>query len=180
MNIPNLLTVIRIILIPIYLYVFYNGGENRILYSGLIFVLAGVTDALDGRIARKYNMTSKVGAALDPLADKLMTFAVLISFTTEGLIPLWVLMTIGIKEVLMILGALVLYLFKEKRVLPANKFGKSATISFYVTITAIVLRIPSPTFIKILIFTTVSLNVIAFLNYLKIFLSKNNDEKYIR
>lgn len=178
MNIPNILTVIRIILVPVYLFVFYN-SEN-ILYAGLVFALAGLTDALDGRIARKYNMTSKVGAALDPLADKLMTFAVLISFTSINLIPLWVVLILCIKEVLMILGGLVLYFFKEKRVLPSNKFGKSATISFYVTISAIVLRIPFPGFIKLLILITVSLNIIAFINYLKIFVSNNSDEEFIR
>jgi len=177
-NIPNILTIIRIVLVPVYLYVFYN-AEN-ILYAGLVFALAGLTDALDGRIARKYNMTSKIGAALDPLADKLMTFAVLISFTSIDLIPLWVVLIIGIKEVLMILGGVVLYLFKEKRVLPSNKFGKSATISFYTTISAIVLRIPFPGLIKLLIFITVSLNIIAFLNYLRIFLSNNSDGEFIR
>ena len=54
--------------------------------------MAGVSDVLDGYIARKYDLTTKIGAALDPLADKLMTFAVLISFTTAQLIPTWVLL----------------------------------------------------------------------------------------
>lgn len=178
MNIPNILTIIRIILIPVYLYVFYN--TKNIFYAGLIFALAGLTDALDGRIARKYNMTSKVGVALDPLADKLMTFAVLISFTSIDLIPHWVVLILGIKEILMILGGLILYFFKEKRVLPSNKFGKSATVSFYVTISAIVLKVPSPELIKLLIILTVSLNIIAFLNYLRIFLFNNSDEEFIR
>lgn len=160
------------------MYVFYN--TKNIFYAGLIFALAGLTDALDGRIARKYNMTSKVGAALDPLADKLMTFAVLISFTSIDLIPHWVVFILGIKEILMILGGLILYFFKEKRVLPSNKFGKSATVSFYVTISAIVLKVPSPELIKLLIIVTVSLNIIAFLNYLRIFLFNNSDEEFIR
>ena len=125
-------------------------------------------------------MTSKLGAALDPLADKLMTFAVLISFTSIDLIPLWVVMILGIKEVLMILGGIILYLFKEKRVLPSNKFGKAATVSFYITISAIVLMIPFPNLIKLLIIITVSLNIIAFLNYFRIFLFSNGDEEFIR
>lgn len=176
MNIPNLLTIIRIFLVPVYLYIFYNGGENRILYSGLVFLLAGITDVLDGKIARKYNMTSKLGAALDPLADKLMTFAVLISYTTEAIIPLWVLLIIGGKEVLMIVGAIILYLFNEKRVLPSNKFGKAATVFLYITIGAIVIQIPWPSLINALVLITVALNIIAFLNYFKIFVSRDNGD----
>jgi len=178
LNIPNILTIIRIILVPVYLHVFYN--LENILFAGLVFALAGITDALDGRIARKYNMTSKLGAALDPLADKLMTFAVLISFTSIELIPLWAVLILGIKEVLMILGAVILYLFKEKRVLPSNKFGKSATVFFYITISTIVLKVPFSGLVKLLILITVCLNIVAFLNYLKIFLSKDSDEEFIK
>lgn len=180
MNIPNILTIIRIILVLVYLFVFYTLGENRILYAGTIYILAGLTDVLDGYIARKYNMISKLGAALDPLADKLMTFAVLISFTSANLIPSWVLLILGIKEILMILGGFILYLFKEKRVLPSNKYGKIATVSFYAAILSIVFKIPSITLTKLLIFTTVALNLLAFINYLKIFLSRDKDNQYMR
>ena len=180
MTIPNILTIIRIILVPLYLFVFYTVGENRILYAGTIYILAGLTDVLDGRIARKYGMVSKTGAALDPLADKLMTFAILISFTSAKLIPSWVLLVIGIKEVLMILGGFILYLFKEKRVLPSNKFGKIATVTFYAAILSIVFKVPSPTFINLLIITTVALNILAFINYFKIFLSKDRDSNYMK
>lgn len=180
MNIPNILTIIRIILVPLYLFVFYTVEENRIIYAGTIYIIAGLTDVLDGRIARKYGMVSKLGAALDPLADKLMTFAVLISFTSANLIPPWVLFVIGIKEVLMILGGFVLYLFKEKRVLPSNKYGKIATVSFYAAILSIVFKIPSSTLKNLLIFTTVTLNILAFINYFKIFLSKDKDSDYMK
>ncbi|HHV45931.1 MAG TPA: CDP-diacylglycerol--glycerol-3-phosphate 3-phosphatidyltransferase [Tissierellia bacterium] len=180
MTIPNILTIIRIILVPLYLFVFYTLEENRILYSGIIYILAGLTDMLDGRIARKYGMVSKLGAALDPLADKLMTFAVLISFTSAQLISPWVLLIIGIKEILMILGGFIIYLFKEKRVLPSNKYGKIATASFYAAILSIVFKIPSATLVNLLILTTVTLNLLAFLNYFKIFMSKDRDSDYMR
>ncbi|MBZ2175583.1 CDP-diacylglycerol--glycerol-3-phosphate 3-phosphatidyltransferase [Schnuerera sp. xch1] len=179
MNIPNILTVLRVILVPMYLYFFFNSENNSLLYSGIIFIIAGLTDALDGRIARKYNLTSKVGAALDPLADKLMTFAVLISFTIGKLIPSWVLLILGAKEILMITGGLILYLFKGNKVLPSNKFGKGATISFYVAILAIVLDISFFSLQEVLIIITVSLNVIAFMNYLRIFLSKDKEEDFL-
>lgn len=174
MNIPNMLTVLRIILVPIYLYFFYSVKENHLFYAGIVFIMAGISDVLDGYIARKYNLTTKIGAALDPLADKLMTFAVLISFTTAQLIPAWVLLVLGVKEALMIIGGFVLYLFKGKKVLPSNKYGKIATVSFYATILSIVFKFPSPNVTKLLILTTVILNILAFINYLTIYLSKDS------
>lgn len=179
MNIPNILTIIRIFLVPIYLYIFFTGGDNNIIYSGIIFITAGLTDVLDGYVARKYNMTSKIGAVLDPLADKLMTFAVLISFTLAKLMPFWVLLILGVKEILMILGGFVLYLFKGNKVLPSNEFGKIATISFYITILSIVFSVPYTNLIKLLIMSTVILNLLAFINYLKIFLSRNESKDFI-
>lgn len=170
MNIPNMLTILRIILVPVYLYFFYTTGENHVLYAGIVFITAGISDVLDGHIARKYDLTTKIGAALDPFADKLMTFAVLISFTTAKLVPSWVLLVIGVKEVIMISGGIILYVFKENRVLPADKFGKVATISFYAAILSIVFKAPVM-LTKVLVVATVALNLIAFVNYLIIYIS---------
>src|SRR5690606_31769660 len=94
-------------------------------------------------IARKYNITTKLGIVLDPIADKLMTFTILISFVTKGIIPIWILIAIGIKECMMILGGVILYLFKGKQVLPSNKYGKVATLSFYTATLSVVFRFPS-------------------------------------
>ncbi|HSH36649.1 CDP-diacylglycerol--glycerol-3-phosphate 3-phosphatidyltransferase [Schnuerera sp.] len=174
MNIPNMLTILRIILVPIYLFLFYSVSDNHLLYAGIVFIIAGVSDVLDGYIARKYDLTTKIGAALDPLADKLMTFAVLISFTTAKLIPSWVLLILGVKEVIMIVGGFILYLLKGNKVLPSNKYGKIATVSFYVAILSIVFKFPSLNVTKLLILTTVILNILAFINYLVIYLSKDS------
>ena len=174
MNMPNILTVIRIILVPIYLYLFYTIGENNVLYAGIVFIIAGISDVLDGYIARKYDLTSDIGAALDPLADKLMAFAVLISFTTAKLIPSWVLKIIGLKEIIMITGGFILYLFKGNQVLPADKFGKIATVSFYIAILSVVFKVPY-IIVKTLFIITVSLNIIAFINYFIIYLSMSKE-----
>lgn len=173
MNIPNLLTILRIILVPLYLYLFYTAGEKYLFYAGIVFIFAGVTDVLDGYIARKYNQSTEMGAALDPLADKLMTFAVLISFTSARLIPSWILKVLGIKEIIMILGGFILYLFRGKQVLPSNKFGKIATVSFYVAVLSVVFKF-SNIIIRPLFLITVILNLIAFRNYLTIYMFKRN------
>ena len=170
MNIANMLTILRIILVPVYLILFYSMGENHVLYAGMIFLLAGITDILDGHIARKYDQMTDLGAALDPLADKLMAFAVLISFTSKKLIPSWILKIIGFKEILMIIGGFTLYLFKSNTVVPANKYGKIATVSLYIAVFSVILKAP---FIikKSLFILTVVLNLIAFLNYLIIYIN---------
>lgn len=174
-NIPNMLTILRIFLVPVYLYFFYSGHENNILLAGLIFIMAGISDVLDGYIARKYNLGTKLGIVLDPFADKLMTFTILITFATSGIIPMWILIAMGTKEVMMIVGGGILYLFKGKKVLPSNKFGKVATLSFYAATLSVVFKLPE--IISIILFVgTVILNIIAFFNYLIIYLdmTKNN------
>lgn len=169
MNVPNILTILRIFFVPIYLIIFFSNIENRVLIAGLVFILAGITDVLDGRIARKYNLQTKLGTVLDPFADKLMTFAILISFTYSNLIPTWILVAIGLKEVLMIAGGAVLYLSKGNQVLPSNRYGKVATLFFYAATLSIVFRLPDLVSMA-LFFLTVILNILAFFNYLQIYL----------
>ena len=174
MNIPNILTILRIILVPIYLLVFFSNLENRFLIAGLIFILAGISDILDGRIARKYDLITKLGVMLDPIADKMMVFAVLISYTLAGIIPKWIIITLGVKEIVMILGGGILYLYKGKQVVPSNSYGKIATVSFYAATLSIVFNI-SQQLSQILYILTVVLNILAFLTYLKIYISKRNN-----
>lgn len=174
-NLPNIITTIRIILIPIYLFVFYSNMENRILIAGLIFLLAGISDFLDGYLARKYELTTDLGAVLDPFADKMMSFAVLISFTSMKLISIWVLIFLGIKEIMMILGSVISLIYHKDSVVHANNYGKFATISFYIAILSIVFKSPE-TFSTILLSITVILNLIAFYNYFKIYLSQRKNK----
>ncbi|MDR7870413.1 MAG: CDP-diacylglycerol--glycerol-3-phosphate 3-phosphatidyltransferase [Tissierellaceae bacterium] len=169
MNIPNMLTILRIILVPVYLVIFFSNMDNRILIAGLVFILAGISDVLDGHIARKYNLQTKIGTVLDPFADKMMTFAILISFTLSNFIPGWILIALGIKEILLILGGAVLYFSKANQVIPSNKFGKYATALFYAATLSIVFKLPS-TISEVLFLVTVVLNILALVNYLGTYL----------
>lgn len=137
MNLPNTLTTLRFALIPVFIKVFFSSSESSLIYSIIIFLLAGATDVLDGYIARKYNIITKWGQAMDPLADKLMQLTVLICFTLKEYLPLWVIVIYGAKEALMILGGVFLYFKKDKIVVPANSYGKVATVIFYIAILAI-------------------------------------------
>lgn len=167
-----MITIFRIFLIPIFLFVFHSNMEDRILIAGLIFLLSGISDVLDGYIARRFDMGTKLGAILDPFADKLMSFAVLISFAMRGFIPNWIITLILLKETIMILGGAILYFRKENIVIPSNLSGKAATFGLYASILSIALKFPSDLSATLLIITVV-LNILAFINYLKIFLGLN-------
>jgi len=142
MYLPNILTAFRFLLVPIFIYVFFKHPNGNIIEATYIFIIAGITDILDGYIARKYDLVTQWGQAMDPLADKLMQITVLICFTIKEYLPTWIIIIVGVKELLLISGGLFLYYKRDKIVIPANKFGKLATIAFYVAIIYIVLDLP--------------------------------------
>ena len=162
MNIPNLLTGIRFLLIPVFFLVFYSDIPNNITAATFVFILAGITDILDGYIARRYNMVTRWGIVFDPLADKLMLLSVLFALTHSGYLPLWVLTVVAGKEAFMALGAAFLYFIRNKTVVAANKTGKIATVLFYLSIVARVFEMPYNSY---LIIAAVCVTVIAFIRY---------------
>lgn len=144
MNIPNILSLIRLALVPAFVAVFFADSPNSHVYAGSIFILASLTDALDGFIARKFSMVTRLGRVLDPLADKLMTAAALICITIAGILPVWIFIVFAVKEVLMGIGALVMYK-RIDDVLPSNYLGKTATVVFFVFCLALMFfDIPQP------------------------------------
>ncbi|MGI5310277.1 CDP-diacylglycerol--glycerol-3-phosphate 3-phosphatidyltransferase [Rheinheimera sp. WS51] len=88
-NIPNLLTLFRLMLIPVFLWCFYSGLENARFWSAFVFVLAAITDALDGYLARKLKQSTPFGAFLDPVADKVMVCGALVLIAVDSQ-SLWV------------------------------------------------------------------------------------------
>lgn len=174
MNIPNMLTIIRIILVPIFVGTFFLISKWVAL---VVFIIAGITDALDGFIARKYNMQTELGAVLDPFADKLMLMSVLTVFTVRGYIPMIVLIVVASKELFMIYGGIRFYLSKKKIVIPANKFGKISTILFYLSIILITFDF-NEILNNVLIFIATGSTLIAFVSYYRIAKRKlkNNEE----
>lgn len=122
-NIPNCLSLVRLALIPVY-WVFYSSG---LVYAAVaVFVLASITDLVDGFIARRFNMITKYGKVLDPLADKLMQVSALLSLTITGDVH-WIITTVAFaKELFMIIGSA--WLFNKHVVVYSNVFGKVATV----------------------------------------------------
>lgn len=171
-HIPNILTLIRILMVPMLPYVFFNFNNGRIL--GLfIFLLAGITDVLDGFIARKFNAISNFGIALDPLADKLMLLTVLICLYISNDIPFIILFIMIIKEfTLIVLGSL-LYFKKEKTTIPANFFGKTATFLFSIAIILTFLY-PNESISNYSVIIAVISKLLAFTMYLYNYLRNHN------
>ena len=128
-NIPNALTIVRFILIPFIVYYILTG---QYIAGFVILTISGLTDILDGFIARKFNFITNFGKLIDPLADKSTQIAVLASLTFKGIVPLWILLIVFIKEILMVSGASLKK--KKKLVVSSRWYGKLATVLFYVAI----------------------------------------------
>ncbi len=165
-NIPNALTIFRIALAPVFIYVYFSKFENHHFIALSVFLLASLTDILDGCLARKYNVVSKLGIALDPLADKIMLLSVLGSFYSDNLIPgVIFLLMLFIESTLIVAGALV-YFKEDLSVMPSNRLGKGATFAFTFAI-VIVFLIPESALSLAAVILAAMMKTAAFIGYLK-------------
>ena len=158
MNIPNVLTVIRFMIAPVFGYFLYN---KQYEISVVLFLLSGLTDVLDGYIARRFNMVTSWGKLADPAADKLMQLIALILLTIQGKIPPVILIIILAKESFMGMGSILL-LKKENVVVQANWYGKATTVVFHLAIIMIIFDVP---YNNIFIFIAVIAAIYSFLRY---------------
>ena len=124
-TIPNVLTMIRLILVPVFVVLFLNGHK---MASLAVFVAASLTDMLDGYLARKLNQITDFGKLFDPLADKLMVLTAMVCQTFWGPLPLIAVIIVAAKELLMVLGGV--FMLSKDVVVYSNYFGKSAQVGF--------------------------------------------------
>ena len=128
-HIPNILTIIRFLLIPFIIFYIFTGD---FILAFIFFTLSGITDIADGCIARKYNLISNFGKLMDPLADKLTQIATLTSLVISQIIPIWILIIVLLKEFIMIVGSA--FLYGKDVVVYSRWYGKAATVLFYLAI----------------------------------------------
>lgn len=128
-NIPNILTILRFFLIPVILY--FLSIDNFIL-AFVFLCISGLTDILDGFIARKYNLITNFGKLVDPLADKLTLASILVALYLKNILPIWILAIVILKEFVMIAGAS--FLYGKELVVSSKWYGKAATVIFYIAI----------------------------------------------
>ena len=124
-NVPNTLTIIRMILIPVFVVLFFKGYKMAAL---AVFCAASLTDMLDGYLARKLNQITDFGKLFDPLADKLMVITAMVCQTFWGPLPLIAVIIVAAKELLMVLGGV--FMLSKDVVVYSNYFGKSAQVGF--------------------------------------------------
>lgn len=128
-HVPNILTIIRFFLIPFILFFIF---AEQYIPAFIVLTISGLTDVLDGIIARKFNCITNFGKLIDPLADKATQIAILAALTFKGIIPLWMLIVVFVKEFAMIAGAS--FLYGKELVVSSRWFGKMATVIFYIAI----------------------------------------------
>lgn len=147
--IPNILTTVRLLLVPAFTY--FTVFADNLPAAAIIFVLSGLTDIIDGYIARHYNMITKFGMVYDPFVDKLMQITAVVCLVIIDIIPVWLLAVVLVKEVSMIITGGILY--AKKIVVSSNKFGKASTVIFYAGVLAIILwkNIPSDVMMTIFV-----------------------------
>lgn len=130
MTIPNLITIARLLMVPLVVVMI---GAGQWVAAFAIFVLAGVSDAVDGFIARRWNMRSQLGAHLDPLADKALLVSIYIALAIHGVLPGWVAIVVVSRDI-MIVSAMVLSMLLGKplevRPLIVSKLNTGAQIGF--------------------------------------------------
>lgn len=128
-HIPNALTVLRFLLIPL---IILACVQEEYIVAIIILTISGLTDILDGTIARKFNLISDFGKLMDPLADKATQISLLTTLFIKGMIPIWILVIVVLKEFCMVSGAS--FLYGKELVVSSKWYGKLATVLFYLAI----------------------------------------------
>lgn len=168
MNLPNKLTVLRVLLIPFFVcLLLYKGGEVTAYRHGslLIFLIAALTDALDGYIARKYHLITNFGKFMDPLADKLLVCSALICFVGLGDIQSYIVVIIIARE--FIISGFRLVASDAGIVIAASGWGKAKTIVQMIAVIFILLDIEYLFMIKeIFVYAMLVLTVISLVDYI--------------
>ncbi len=140
MNLPNKLTLLRILLIPVFMVVLYVGFPGANYVALAIFVVASFTDLLDGKIARARNLVTDFGKFADPLADKMLVTAAMLWFVEIGQMPAWALLIVICRE--FAVSGLRMIASDKGRVIAAGWSGKVKTASTMVCIVLMFLPIP--------------------------------------
>lgn len=145
--------------------------QDSLLYSMMIFFIAGFTDILDGYIARKNDLITKFGTLMDPLADKLMLLTVLTCLVIRNYISMWVLGIIAAKDIFMIFSGFILY--TNDTIIPSNLFGKITTALFYLSI-FVMLFDPNKLVYPYIVNLAVLSAIAALINYFLIYVGKRD------
>ena len=167
MNLPNKLTVMRVILIPFFVAaLLYENGSSQTMriVANVIFIVASLTDLFDGKSARKYNLVTNFGKFMDPLADKLLVCSALICLIQLGQLPAWVVIIIISRE--FIISGFRLVAADNGIVIAASYWGKFKTTFQMIAVILMIFNIPAlATVTMIMLVIAVVLTVISLVDY---------------
>ena len=180
MNLPNKRTVLRVIMIPVFLVFLLTdcAGDASKYIAAAVFVLASLTDMLDGRIARKYNLVTNFGKFMDPLADKLLVCSALIAFVELGYLPAWIVIIIISRE--FIISGFRLIAADKGVVIAANYWGKFKTTFQMIMTILLILQLDYPyadTVEWIFVYIALALTVISLVDYIYKNIGVMSDDK---
>ena len=169
MNLPNKLTTLRVIMIPFFVFfLLWQNGENHTfrMIALALFIIASLTDLLDGKIARKYNLVTNFGKFMDPLADKLLVCSALICLIELNALPAWMVIIIISRE--FIISGFRLIAAENGVVIAANYWGKFKTVSQMIMIILLLIDLGGVFDIleQIFIWLSLALTVISLITYI--------------
>ena len=158
-NVPNVLTMLRILLVPVLLVALLDKTPSGDLLAAIVFAVASFTDAIDGYLARSRNAVTNFGKLMDPLADKLLIVAALVALVSLGRLEAWVAMVIIARELLVTL--LRMGATQMGVVAAANPLGKLKTVVQVATIIALIASSSRPTWLDLMVYATVLVTVVS-------------------
>jgi cardiolipin synthase (CMP-forming) len=165
MTIPNLITTIRIILTPIFVIYIINDE----LISGLIvLVISGISDGVDGMVARLFNQKSKLGAYLDPLADKIILISAFITLGIRGMLPAWLAVMVISRDILILMGISIMFLHGMKIDIKPSISSKITTCLQFITLISILSKdylVAFEGYYRYLFYVTALFTTVSFLQY---------------
>jgi len=170
MNLPNKLTTLRVIMIPFFVFfLLWQNGENHTfrMIALALFIIASLTDLLDGKIARKYNLVTDFGKFMDPLADKLLVCSAMICLIEKGQLAAWIVIIIIARE--FIISGFRLVAADNGIVIAASYWGKFKTVFQMLMVIVLILNIPNSFFAvlgTVLTYIALALTVVSLIDYI--------------
>ena len=170
--VPNIISVFRICLVPVFIVVYFSDVRDTKFYAVLVYAIASLSDFLDGFLARRLKASSTLGKVLDPLGDKLMTISAMACITIDGIIPIWAVIIAGVKEILMAIGGFVMHRMARADIPPSNIIGKTSTVLFFlVCVTLMLFRTIPGGVATALISVAIALMFVALASYINTYIT---------
>jgi CDP-diacylglycerol--glycerol-3-phosphate 3-phosphatidyltransferase len=185
MNLAIALTLARIVLVPLVMVFVISSSRVHVFIAAVIFVAASLTDWLDGRIARRRNQVTRLGTLLDPVADKLLVAAAMVSLVQVDMLPAWMALVIigrelavtGLRGVALSMGVVV----------PASRLGKWKTVSQYVAITVLILEkgvadpdVPFHLVSGVIVWVTLAITIVSGADYFYRFFVRTGSDALVK